>query len=75
MRSIDDMATSHILSAIEPLINGATSGNGNASDTTQQHHNRSPDIDRNLNITLDDRDLWLRFQHLTNEMIVTKNGR
>lgn len=38
--------------------------------------NRSPDqIDQNLNVSLDDRDLWMRFQNLTNEMIVTKNGR
>lgn len=32
-------------------------------------------IERNLHVTLDDRELWLRFQNLTNEMIVTKNGR
>lgn len=31
--------------------------------------------DRNLHVTLDDCELWLRFQNLTNEMIVTKNGR
>uniref|UniRef100_A0A1B0CVS4 Putative tbx2 n=1 Tax=Lutzomyia longipalpis TaxID=7200 RepID=A0A1B0CVS4_LUTLO len=66
------MATSHILSAIEPL-NGA---NGAATATTGgSHSNRSPDIERNLNVTLDDRELLLRFQNLTNEMIVTKNGR
>lgn len=29
----------------------------------------------NVMVTLDERDLWLRFQNLTNEMIVTKNGR
>lgn len=26
-------------------------------------------------VNLDDRELWCRFQNLTNEMIVTKNGR
>lgn len=26
-------------------------------------------------VKLDDRELWTRFQNLTNEMIVTKNGR
>lgn len=38
---------------------------------------RSPDVssDRGLVVSLDERDLWLRFQNLTNEMIVTKNGR
>lgn len=33
------------------------------------------DSERNLTVRLDDRDLWLKFQNLTNEMIVTKNGR
>ena len=33
------------------------------------------DMERNVMVTLDDRDLWCRFQNLTNEMIVTKNGR
>ncbi|XP_049312897.1 T-related protein isoform X3 [Bactrocera dorsalis] len=37
--------------------------------------NRSPGMERNLHVSLDDRELWLRFQNLTNEMIVTKNGR
>jgi len=97
------MATSHILSAIEPLTgnngnNGNTTGGGNIALSSQQqqqqqqqqhqqqhqlhsnqqqnnNNNRSPDIERNLNVTLDDRELWLRFQNLTNEMIVTKNGR
>ncbi|CAH1183629.1 unnamed protein product [Phaedon cochleariae] len=32
-------------------------------------------IERDLSITLDDRDLWVRFQSFTNEMIVTKSGR
>lgn len=32
-------------------------------------------MEGNLRVTLDDRELWLRFQNLTNEMIVTKNGR
>lgn len=36
---------------------------------------KSLDMERNVMITLDDRDLWCRFQNLTNEMIVTKNGR
>lgn len=68
------MATSHILSAIEPIVTGSTSSTSN-SQSCQNDTNRSPDLDRNLHVTLDDRDLWLRFQNLTNEMIVTKNGR
>lgn len=62
------MATSHILSAIEP-----NSTNLGRLSTSMQ--NRSPDGDRNVNVSLDDRELWMRFQNLTNEMIVTKNGR
>lgn len=85
------MATSHILSAIEPsLMSISTAVSLNSSNSVHPNSNgsgcnnslnnsmtgRSPDhIDRNLNVSLDDRDLWMRFQNLTNEMIVTKNGR
>lgn len=31
--------------------------------------------ERDLKVTLEDQELWLRFKELTNEMIVTKNGR
>lgn len=62
------MATSHILSAIE-----ANSTSLGPLNTSMQ--NRSPDVDRNVIVSLDDRELWMRFQNLTNEMIVTKNGR
>uniref|UniRef100_A0A182R0G7 T-box domain-containing protein n=1 Tax=Anopheles farauti TaxID=69004 RepID=A0A182R0G7_9DIPT len=105
MRSVDEMATSHILSAIDPIItgtvntpngggdgtvpNGATGGggangqgggNGSAVVGASLLHPGSTIMgrgagDRSLSVTLDDRDLWLRFQNLTNEMIVTKNGR
>lgn len=30
---------------------------------------------QNLSLALEDRELWTRFQCITNEMIVTKNGR
>ncbi|XP_017137828.1 T-related protein isoform X1 [Drosophila miranda] len=45
------------------------SGNGRAGPGSPS------ELDRNLRVSLDDRELWLRFQNLTNEMIVTKNGR
>ena len=32
-------------------------------------------IDRECRVSLEERDLWSKFQELTNEMIVTKNGR
>lgn len=54
------MAASHILSAVEPSVGGNSTRNGR---------------EREVNVALDDRELWVRFQTLTNEMIVTKNGR
>ncbi|KAF2904884.1 hypothetical protein ILUMI_01301 [Ignelater luminosus] len=51
----------HILSAVESEI----SSSKNKGDPTE----------RELCVTLDDRDLWVRFERFTNEMIVTKNGR
>ncbi|XP_041976336.1 T-related protein [Aricia agestis] len=54
------MAASHILSAVEPTVGGGGSRAGR---------------EREVNVALDDRELWVRFQTLTNEMIVTKNGR
>uniref|UniRef100_A0A6E8W675 T-box domain-containing protein n=1 Tax=Anopheles coluzzii TaxID=1518534 RepID=A0A6E8W675_ANOCL len=99
MRSVDEMATSHILSAIDPIItgsantptgggmngtdagsisNGANTGGGGGTTTLLQSGSTVMGRgagDRSLSVTLDDRDLWLRFQNLTNEMIVTKNGR
>ncbi|CAG9785078.1 unnamed protein product [Diatraea saccharalis] len=54
------MAASHILSAVEPTVGGGGSRGGR---------------EREVSVALDDRELWVRFQTLTNEMIVTKNGR
>ncbi|XP_017783107.1 PREDICTED: T-related protein [Nicrophorus vespilloides] len=52
----------HILSAVESEISQGKAGKGDFGET-------------DLCVTLDDRDLWVRFQCFTNEMIVTKNGR
>ena len=56
------------------LTNGLIGSNGVGGSHTPLA-NRSPGMERNLHVSLDDRELWLRFQNLTNEMIVTKNGR
>lgn len=56
------MAASHILSAVEPTVGGGGGGNRGGRE-------------REVSVALDDRELWVRFQTLTNEMIVTKNGR
>lgn len=51
----------HLLSAVESELRvGSEKG-----DPTE----------RELRVGLEDGDLWLRFKELTNEMIVTKNGR
>lgn len=57
------MAASHILSAVEPTVGGGGSGGARGGR------------ERDVTVALDDRELWVRFQTLTNEMIVTKNGR
>lgn len=56
------------------INNGSNVVGGNGSNNNNVDSNSS-NIERNLAVTLDDRDLWMRFQTLTNEMIVTKNGR
>lgn len=48
---------------------------GSTNLTNLTNLSKSLDMERNLTVNLDDRDLWCRFQNLTNEMIVTKNGR
>jgi hypothetical protein len=74
--------TSYILSTIEPNLN--ISSNLDNSDqklvkinaeSNNLNLSKSLDMERNLMVNLDDRELWCRFQNLTNEMIVTKNGR
>ncbi|XP_013104120.1 T-related protein isoform X2 [Stomoxys calcitrans] len=79
---MQDMSTSHILSAVDPHTNGTHSPQHLHTDgMVNNNHNAmgnrgSPNaLERNLHVSLDDRELWLRFQNLTNEMIVTKNGR
>lgn len=84
-KAMTTTTTSYILSSIEPNINIAAS-----LDDSDDHKilklnadpssgllnlNKNLDMERNLMVNLDDRELWCRFQNLTNEMIVTKNGR
>ena len=56
------MSQSHILSAVESELCAAGRAKGDPTE-------------RELHVGLDDRELWTKFQSLTNEMIVTKNGR
>ena len=32
-------------------------------------------VEKGINVRLEDRDLWMRFYEKTNEMIVTRSGR
>uniref|UniRef100_A0A8C5PD39 T-box transcription factor T n=1 Tax=Leptobrachium leishanense TaxID=445787 RepID=A0A8C5PD39_9ANUR len=51
----------HLLSAVEKELQGGIE----KGDPTE----------RELRVVLEDKELWMRFKELTNEMIVTKNGR
>ncbi|KAG8583114.1 hypothetical protein GDO81_008283 [Engystomops pustulosus] len=51
----------HLLSAVENEL--------------QAGSEKGDPTERELKVSLEDQDLWLRFKELTNEMIVTKNGR
>ncbi|XP_062981743.1 T-box transcription factor T isoform X3 [Elgaria multicarinata webbii] len=51
----------HLLSAVENEL--------------QAGSEKGDPTERELRVTLEDSELWLRFKELTNEMIVTKNGR
>ncbi|NXM08470.1 BRAC protein, partial [Tyrannus savana] len=51
----------HLLSAVESEM--------------QAGSEKGDPTERELRVALEDSDLWLRFKELTNEMIVTKNGR
>lgn len=85
------MTTANTSYIIEPSINTSNNTMSNSVDDSDRDNNKliklnaevanlshlskSLDMERNLMVNLDDRDLWVRFQNLTNEMIVTKNGR
>ncbi|XP_030410127.1 T-box transcription factor T isoform X2 [Gopherus evgoodei] len=51
----------HLLSAVENEL--------------QAGSEKGDPTERELRVTLEENELWLRFKELTNEMIVTKNGR
>lgn len=51
----------HLLSAVESEL--------------QAGSEKGDPTERELHVGLEESELWLRFKELTNEMIVTKNGR
>lgn len=59
--SNSDQRLEHLLSAVESEFQKG-SEKGDASE-------------RDIKLSLDDADLWIKFKELTNEMIVTKTGR
>lgn len=51
----------HLLSAVESEL--------------QAGSEKGDPTEKELTVALDEKELWQRFKELTNEMIVTKNGR
>lgn len=56
-----ELCVSRLLSAVESEL--------------QAGREKGDPTERELKVALEDADLWRKFQHITNEMIVTKNGR
>lgn len=76
------LSTDHSINVKSPLDDAsdhkAINLNVDASSSLTNISNLSKSMNmdvRTLVVNLDDRELWCRFQNLTNEMIVTKNGR
>ena len=70
--------TQHILSAAEGGVPLNAHGGGGGSGSGRQYAKSDPAagaMERECRVALEERELWSKFQELTNEMIVTKNGR
>lgn len=70
--SSNPTAHQHILSAAE---GGLPTMVGHGRFVNNKNDSSNAGIDRECRVSLEERDLWSKFQELTNEMIVTKNGR
>lgn len=57
----DERCMSRLLSAVESELEAG--------------RQKGDPTERQLRVTLEDVELWKKFQQITNEMIVTKNGR
>lgn len=62
-------SVNHILQAAENTMSSERPRETDSANTDDSNE------DSNVKISLDEADLWRRFKSLTNEMIVTKNGR
>lgn len=58
---LDERCMSRLLSAVESELEAG--------------RQKGDPTERELRVMLEDIELWRKFQHITNEMIVTKNGR
>lgn len=65
----------HILSAAEGGLPALTSHGRFLNAKTDSSGIVGGMLDRDCRVALEERELWSKFQELTNEMIVTKNGR
>lgn len=68
-KQLSSFSVNHILQAAENTMSGERPRETENANTEESSE------DSNVKITLDEADLWRRFKSLTNEMIVTKNGR
>lgn len=62
-------SVNHILQAAENTMSSERPRETDVASTDDSSE------DTNVKISLEENDLWRRFKSLTNEMIVTKNGR
>lgn len=67
------MDISHILNAVSHDLRQQQQQQNESKHGCNESDANNPE--RNLNVVLEDRELWGKFKEFTNEMIVTKNGR
>lgn len=63
-------SVNHILQAAENTMSSETENERKSANIAEERSDES-----HVKISLEEDDLWRRFKALTNEMIVTKNGR
>lgn len=76
MRFEMDKSSQHSTNAHQHILSAAEGGLPNMTSHARFLNAKSEtNVERDCRVSLEERDLWTKFQELTNEMIVTKNGR
>jgi hypothetical protein len=66
----------HTAFSVNHILQAAESPMADNNDSRESEHaSKNTTDDSQVKIVLEEADLWRRFKSLTNEMIVTKNGR